>query len=87
MYSYLAVEARIKRPDEYDWFTYTGAKPVVVTFRGKPVNIPKGTVFGVRPSSSGKQIRLVIGDDITRVITIDLDTAKALAKHVAPAGD
>lgn len=85
MYSFLVINARIKRPSEYEYFTYQGARPVEVSFRGKPIMIDKGTVFGVRKSSNGKFIRLVIGDDITRVITIDLDTAKKLARKVGPA--
>lgn len=73
------LEARVKPEDAYEFFTYAG--PVTtVDFRGKPVPIGKGDVFGVRPSSNGKHIRLIFPKDPTRVITIDPETAKKLAK-------
>jgi hypothetical protein len=81
MYSYL-LNARIKPESDYEFFTYNGAKPITVDFRGKPVTINKGQRFGVRPSSNGKHIRLVFPSDPTRVITIDLETAQSLAKGV-----
>ena len=81
MYSFLIV-SRIKSGDEYEWYTYKGAKPISVDFRGKPVEISKGQRFGVRPSSNGKFIRLVMPDELTRVITIDLPTASRLANGI-----
>ena len=81
MYAYL-LESRIKPESDYEFFTYNGAKPVAVDFRGKPVTINKGTRFGVRPSSNGKHIRLVFPSDPTRVMTIDMETAETLAKGV-----
>lgn len=73
------LEARIKSEAEYEFFSYNG--PVMtVDFRGKPVPIGKGDIFGVRPSSNGKHIRLIFPKDPTRVITIDPETAKKLAK-------
>lgn len=82
MYSFLAITARIKPDTDYDWFTYGGRKPVPVNYRGTERLITKGTRFGVRPSTNGKSIRLVFPNEITKVYTIDLDTAKALAKGV-----
>jgi len=81
MFAYL-LDARIKPESAYEFFTYQGAKPVTVDFRGKPITIKQGTRFGVRPSSNGKHIRLVFPQDQTRVITIDLPTAEQLAKGV-----
>lgn len=78
------VDARIKGGDEYDHFVYNGTRPVRVEFRGKPVIIDKGTEFGVRPSSNRKDIRLVVGDDLTRVITLTNEQAQALAKSAKP---
>ena len=88
MYSFLAipgihaVQAAILPREKYDFFTYEGSKPVTVEFRGKPVQIKKGQVFGVRPSTNKKQIRMVLGDDISRVFTLNLDQAKQLAKGI-----
>lgn len=82
MHSFLL--ARIKPESDYEFFTYNGAKPVTVDFRGKPVTIKQGTRFGVRPSSNGKHIRLVLPNDPTRVITIDLATAQKLAQSIKP---
>ena len=81
MYSFLIV-AKIKPEDAYEWFTYRGKKPVNLEFRGKPVPIQNGQRFGVRPSSNKKFIRLVLPDEVTKVITITLDQAQALAKGV-----
>lgn len=82
MYSYLL--ARILPESNYEFYTYDGPKPVTVEFRGKPITISRGTRFGVRPSTSGKHIRMVFPSDPTRVMTIDPDTAQRLAKHVKP---
>ena len=78
MYSFLT--AAIKSVNHYHWYTYTGTKPVTVTYRGNPIVVSKGTRFGVRPSANKKDIRLVIGDDINRVITLTPDQAKSLSK-------
>ena len=80
------VESRIKGEDEYDFYTYKGV-PLEVEFRGHPITISKGMEFGVRPSSNGKSIRLVLmkpdGEpDLTRVITVDAKTANALANGI-----
>jgi hypothetical protein len=52
--------ALIKGKDSYQWFEYTGSKPYSLDFRGKPVSVIKGDVFGVRWSSNGKQRRLIL---------------------------
>jgi len=82
MYSYL-LKAAVLPEESYDFYTFNGDKPVTVEFRGKPIIIHKGTRFGVRPSTSGKHIRMVFPSDPTRVITIDPETAKKLAQHVS----
>lgn len=79
MYSFLAA---VKPDTDYDWFTYNGREPVVLDFRGNPVEVSKGTRFGVRQSANKKHIRLVFPEQITRVFTITLDQAKALAKGI-----
>jgi hypothetical protein len=81
MYAFL-IEAKPFSEERYQFFTYNGPNPVTVDFRGTPYQIVKGMRFGVRPSSNGKQIRLIFPENHTRVFTIDLATAKALAKHV-----
>ena len=74
--------ARVKPDTDYDWFSYRAKKPITLDFRGKPVVIKDGDKFGVRKSSNGKNIRLVLPNEITKVMTISLDDAKALAKGV-----
>jgi hypothetical protein len=80
MYSFL-MESRILPEQSYDFFTYSG-RPVTVDFRGREIKIEEGTQFGVRPSSNGKMIRLIFPKDPTRVITIDQETARKLARGV-----
>lgn len=80
MYS---ITALIKNEEHYDFFIYTG-RPVVLNYRGKEQTITKGQKFGVRKSANGKQIRLVLDDALTRVFTIDLETANKLAKNLEP---
>ena len=82
MYSCLV--ARIKGEDEYDFFTYTGPM-IMLPFRGIEIPLSKGEKFGVRKSSNGKSIRLILGDDLNHVFTIDLETAKKIARSVGPA--
>lgn len=85
MYSFLIskpVVAAIKPETSYEWFKYKGARPVVLNFRGKDVPVEKGARFGVRPSSTGKDIRLIFKDDPTRVFTLTKQQADKLAKGV-----
>jgi hypothetical protein len=79
MYSCLV--AKIFGEEKYDWFRY-GGKPLEVPFRGITRTLEKGQRFGVRKSSNGKQIRMVFDGDITRVMTIDLNLAKKIAKGI-----
>lgn len=83
MYSYL-LENAIKPEENYEFFIYTGKDPVDVEFRNKIVQVKKGDRFGVRRSSNGKQIRMVIPawGGLTKVITLTLEQAKKLAKKV-----
>lgn len=81
MYSFL-VESRVLPEQDYQFFEYQGAKPVAIQFRGKPLEITKGTRYGVRPSTNGKSIRLIFPKEPTRVFTIDLETAQKLAKGI-----
>lgn len=83
MYSFVA--GTIKPASNYEWFTYDGS-PMLVNYRGADVKIERGQKFGVRKSGNGKQIRLVLGDDINRVITLTLDQAKRLARNVKAEG-
>ncbi|QDH83642.1 hypothetical protein [Achromobacter phage Motura] len=84
LHAQVQVQARIKDEDEYDWFRYTGPA-TELDFRGKPEALSKGAVFGVRPSSNGKHIRLVFKDKPTRVFTLPMDQAQRIAKHVKAA--
>jgi hypothetical protein len=79
MYSCLV--ARIKGEDEYDMFTYKGPS-LEIPFRGITRTLEKGQRFGVRKSSSGKQIRMIFEGDPTRVMTLDLKLAQKIAKGV-----
>lgn len=80
MYSFLV--ARIKPEADYQWFVYKGKKPVALNFRGKPVMLEQGQRFGVRPSTSERDIRLVFKDQPTRVFTLTMKQAQDLAKGV-----
>ncbi len=81
MYSFL-IESLVKPETNYTFFTYSGKTPVTLTFRGNPVSITDGTRYGVRRSSNGKMIRLIFPNEPTKVYTIDLDTAKKLARGI-----
>jgi hypothetical protein len=88
MYSFLTVarrvdvEAAIKSEDVYSFFTFKGSKPVALNFRGKEEYIEKGDKFGVRKSANGKQIRLIRPGAETRVFTLTMDQANALARGI-----
>lgn len=90
MYSFLTsntavnspISAVIKSEAHYNFFTYTGARAVNLEFRGQPVPIKNGDVFGVRPSSNKKHIRLIRRNDPNRVITLSVEQASKLAKNV-----
>lgn len=77
--------ARIFGADEYHWMKHEGGKLTLQTSKG-PLVIDKGEVYGVRPSSNGKQIRFVQAEDhgINKVMTLTLEDAKKLAKTAKP---
>lgn len=78
---YSCVAAGPKGADAYHWFTYSG-KTIELQFRGIEVPLIRGQRFGVRKSGNNKHIRLVLEGDLNRVMTIDLPTAKRIAKSV-----
>ena len=84
MYSCLvtktSVTALVKPASSYQWFTFTSKKPIELPYRGIEVPLTKGMKFGVRRSADKKKIRLVLGDEVNRVFTLSLDTAKAIAR-------
>lgn len=86
MYSHLItkVAAAIKPVESYQFYTYVG-KPMQIPYRGIEVPLTKGQKFGVRKSANGKKIRLVMGDEVNRVFTIDLALAQKLAKNIKEA--
>ena len=84
MYAFL-VQATPKDESHYDFFTYTGKKPVPIMFRGQEHLVEKGTRFGVRRSSNGKLIRLIFPDNKNKVFTLDPATAEHLAQGVGRA--
>lgn len=76
-------EARIKGDDEYNWFKYKGADIELPWRHGKTETLFKGEVFGVRWSSNGKSMRLIIKRlGTTRVFTIDQDLADTLRENI-----
>lgn len=78
----IPVHAQPKGEEHYKFYTYKGVKPVTLEFRGNPEVIKKGDKFGVRKSANGKQIRLILPDEETRVFTLSLDQAQALSKGI-----
>jgi hypothetical protein len=85
MYSFLIskpVTAAIKPETAYQWFSYKGARPVKLDFRGKTVVVEKGMRFGVRPSVNGTDIRLIFKGEPTKVHTLTKQQADKLAKGV-----
>ena len=79
------VLARIKGLAEYEWLTYTGPKKSLLGKQGSKLDLEKGDTYGVRHSSSGKEIRLVSPKTgLTRVFTLDVSTAEKLAKNSKP---
>lgn len=74
--------ALIKGSESYQWFTYTGARPYSLDFRGKPVALKNGDEFGVRWSSNGKQRRLIIKSlGVSKVFTLTDADNTYLAKN------
>lgn len=83
MYSFLVtkVDAAIKPAENYDWFTYTGPS-LELPYRGSMIAINRNQRFGVRKSANQRHIRLVLGDDVNKVFTVEQDVANKLAKHI-----
>jgi len=80
------VIALVKGEEHYQWYKFHGTTPVTLSFRGQPETIKKGDRFGVRKSANGKQIRLILPDEETRVFTLTQDQATALSKGVKKGG-
>ncbi len=76
-----SMQARILRPEEYDWMKHQGPSITFQTTKG-PVTVDRGEVYGVRPSSNGKQIRFVrsTGHGVNKVMTLNYDDAVKLGK-------
>lgn len=81
MHAFL-LQAAPKGEDAYEFFTFGGPRPVPLNFRGVIRTVNKGDRFGVRPSSNKKFIRLIFPGEPTKVYTIDMQTAKQLAKGI-----
>lgn len=79
MYSCLV--AKVLDETKYEFFTYKGGA-IDIPFRGITRPLAKGQRFGVRKSSSGKQIRMIFEGDPTRVMTLDLKLAQKIAKGI-----
>lgn len=84
MHTFSSTEEQASPKDQshYQWFTYKKSKPVLVNFRGRQIEIGKGTKFGVRKSGDQKKIRLIFPNDPNRVITVPMEQAQQLAKGV-----
>jgi hypothetical protein len=80
------LQAQPKGEEHYQWHLYRGAKPVTLEFRGNPEVIKKGDKFGVRKSANGKNIRLILPDEETRVFTLSQEQANALARGIQKGG-
>jgi hypothetical protein len=72
--------AAVLGADKYKWFKYTGkSKKTVGTKKTTVIN--PGDVYGVRPSTGGKEQRLVTKTDgLTKVYTIDEAQGKSIGK-------
>lgn len=82
MYSFLmspeVLSSRRAPADAYDWFVYKNRSPVTINANLK---IEKGVQFGVRRSDEDpRKVSLVLLGNVTRVWTVNMDKAKALAK-------
>lgn len=76
-------EARIKGDDEYKWFRYKGEDLELPWRNSLTETLSKGDVFGVRWSSNGKNMRLILKRlGTTKVFTIDQSTADHLRKYI-----
>lgn len=50
----------IKGSSAYTWYKFTGAGQIDVSRRGSTLGITKGMEYGLRPSSDGKNYRLIL---------------------------
>lgn len=82
MYSNLIVKAAPKSAEHYQYFVFKGKKAVDLPYRGIDIPLEPGQRFGVRKSRDGKQIRLIMDDDVNRVFTLPLSVAQKIAKTV-----
>ena len=80
----LNVKARILPPEDYVWHVYTGKEPLTLTTRSKhhTIVLEDGMKFGMRPSSSGKEVRLITEKfGPTIVFTLDTDERRKLVMN------
>lgn len=79
------VESLVKPDSSYQWFQYRGKALLLKSKLGTTYTLQKGESFGVRKSSSGKQIRMIIQElGPSKVFTLDLETAQKLARTSIP---
>lgn len=61
--------AAVKGPEHYQWFTYNHKAPFPMLLRNNVVTLALGDQFGLR-SGTGGTMRLVLGQDVSKVLTI-----------------
>lgn len=82
----LVQQAAPKGMEAYNWFAYTGKKPLTLTSQGgSTLVLETGSKFGVRDSSNKKFLRL-IGEEtgVNKVFTLAFDTVHSLIKNCKP---
>ncbi len=76
-------EAAPKGDASYSWFVWTSGKSANITKKtGKTHELKKGDLWGVRPSSNKKALRVIV-DELgpTHVFTLDLDMVNLMIKQ------
>lgn len=80
--------ALVKGSEDYTWGLYNGPSMEVESRAGRSYVLRKGTKFGARLSSNGKEIRFIfpeLGPSI--VFTVDPDVAKVIYKRSTMVSD
>ena len=77
--------SKILGGSNYTWYVYNATTRFHLEFRGKEVEFAKGTVWGLRSSTSKKGVsRIVLKDALTKVMSPDAADVAALIKRSIP---
>lgn len=72
-------------PADYTWYEFTSPASISILYRGKAVQLISGTRFGLREASKGSITRIVMENDINKVMSLTPSERAVIDERSQPA--